>query len=121
MSMNFWESFRNAHGEETRAQRIVDARKRESWCLISGYDERGHVVMLQKCVGEEEPMVRVGCRYMTLQEVRKHYVSQNRNYNSRRTARGMLVLIGIAVDTAVRKGWLPKDTKFNTTPRKVRR
>lgn len=91
------------------------------WCILVGFDERGYALFLQKAADESGPMVRVGCRYATLKEIRKHYVSHDRNCGpvARRTAKQMLDLIGIAVDAAKFKGWLPSDfPRFNTAPRK---
>jgi hypothetical protein len=118
MANNTFEPFRDSH---------LDAHKTTSseqgWCICAGYDPRGYTVMLQQTKGELEPMVRVGCRYMTLREARKHYVSRGRNDNHwrRTTSRHMLALIGVAVETAKYIGCLDDRVKFNTTPRKVRR
>ncbi len=93
----------------------------EGWALVAGFDERGYVLMLQQAKNEREPMVRVGCRYFTLKQARAHYVSRGRNCNRsmRRTAAQMLMLIGLAVQSAKTKGLIARSYKFNTTPRKA--
>lgn len=94
-----------------------------SWCIVGGFDERGYALTVQKSEHEKEPMVRVGCRYLTLSKARSHYVSRNRNYGveRRRTAKQMLALINVAVAAAICKRWLPNSARFNAAPRKVRR
>lgn len=91
------------------------------WSILAGYDERGYAIRLQKCSDEAEPMVRAGCRYLTLKDARKHWVAawRNRAASEQRTAAQVLMLIGLAVDTAKRKGLVSAKLRFNTTPRKV--
>jgi hypothetical protein len=93
------------------------------WFIVSGHDERGYAVMVQQCRDERQPMVRVGCRYKSLKEIRAYYVSRSRNNSEtdRRTAQQILSLIKIAVETVTYKGWLERKIKFNATPRKVSR
>ncbi len=91
------------------------------WSILAGYDERGYAIRLQKCSDEAEPMVRAGCRYLTLKDARKHWVAdwRNRAASEQRTAAQVLMLIGLAVATAKHKGLVSAKLRFNTTPRKV--
>lgn len=109
MSRDTFDNARRQNNPEFRFARN-DTR---GWFVISGRDPRGYVVMLQQTTNEKEPMVRAGCKYKTLKAAR------NWDNRSRRTAAQMLALIGIAVATAQRNGWLSRKIKFNTTPRKV--
>lgn len=90
------------------------------WCLFVGFDTRRYPVFLQQAADEKEPMVRVGCRYETLKGIRKHYVPAGRNWSrrSRKSAAQMLMLIGLAVDTAKTRSLIASTVRFNTTPRK---
>lgn len=116
MAKHTFDDFRNFATTNCRTTGNAHA-----WCILVGFDARDYALFLQKAGDENEPMVRVGCRYATLREIRWHYVSHDRNCGpiARRTAKQMLDLIGIAVDTAKRKCLLPSDfPRFNTTPRK---
>lgn len=92
------------------------------WCVFGGVDSSGYVVMLQQIGSHKRKgsglMVRIGCRFLTLAEARKHY--SRKHYNPER-ARCVLFLIYNAVAIAKSRGLLDKRFKFNATQPKTGR
>ncbi|MGO3930835.1 hypothetical protein [Rhodopseudomonas pseudopalustris] len=108
-------------GYPQHRDRVSFLRIGRNWSILAGYDMRGYAIRLQQCTDEREPMVRAGCKYLTLKEARKHWVSAGRNdtISRRRTAAQVLMLIGLAVEAAKYNGLIDGKVRFNTTPRKA--
>lgn len=132
MSRDTFAEFITKCGSKTIGRSFVDAGEPDrlfgrapnptrGWALFCGYDERGFAVIIQKAVNDRAIMVSVGCRWKSLGDARAHWVSvqRNRNAKDRRTAKQILLLIGIGVARAREAGWTK--ISFNSTPRKVSR
>ena len=62
-------------GTNLRGTYLEGADLGDQWLIQGGARSDGHFFFLQKLTGDNEPMIKAGCRYFTIHDAQKHWES----------------------------------------------
>ena len=62
----------NLRGANLRGANLRDAKLGDQWIIQGATRSDGYPFFLQKLTGDKVPMVKAGCRYLSLEDAQKH-------------------------------------------------